>query len=138
AHAPHRDTFGYSMPPPGLLRLGGELRRRGVDVGLEDLAYRLAAGELPEGDGLVEASAELLLRRAPDVLGLSTMGATVPAALAIAAEVRRRAPAVRLLLGGPGTTGVDRALVERFAAIDAVVRGEGEATLPELLGRLSE
>ena len=138
AYAPHRDTFGYSMPPPGLLRLGGELRRRGVDVGLEDLAYRLAAGELPAGDELVVASAEHLLRRAPDVLGLSTMGATLPAALAIAAEVRRRAPDVRVLLGGPGTTGVDRAVIERFPAIDVVVRGEGEETLPELLGRFAE
>jgi radical SAM superfamily enzyme YgiQ (UPF0313 family) len=138
AYAPHRDTFGYSMPPPGLLRLGGELRRRGIDVALEDLAYRLAAGEVPGDDGLVDACAGLLLRRAPDVLGLSTMGATLPAALAIAARVRRLAPRVPVLLGGPGTTGLDRALIERFPAIDAVVRGEGEQTLPELLGRLAE
>ena len=45
ASAPHEDTFGYSMPPPGLLRLGGELRRRGLPVALDDLAFRLAAGE---------------------------------------------------------------------------------------------
>ena len=38
AQAPFRDTFGYSMPPPGLLRLGGELLKRGIDVELEDLA----------------------------------------------------------------------------------------------------
>ncbi len=138
AYAPHRDTFGYSMPPPGLLRLGGELRRRGVDVALEDLAYRLAAGELPAGDALADAAAELLAREAADVVGFSTMGATLPAALAIAERLRARRADSVILLGGPGTTGLDRALVERFPAVDVVVRGEGELTLPELLGRLAE
>lgn len=138
AYAPHRDTFGYSMPPPGLLRLGGELRRRGVEVALEDLAFRLAAGELPPGDALADAAAAWLSRRGADVVGFSTMGATLPAALAIAERLRARRADLVILLGGPGTTGLDRALVERFAAVDAVVRGEGEITLPELLGRLAE
>jgi radical SAM superfamily enzyme YgiQ (UPF0313 family) len=134
ASAPHADTFGYSMPPPGLLRLGGELRRQGFEVALEDLAFRLAAGELPPGDHLARASAALLAGRGEfNVIGLSTMGATLPAALAIARELRERSPRVRLVLGGPGTGGVDHALLERFPHIDAVVRGEGELTLPALL-----
>jgi len=136
ASSPHRDTFGYSMPPPGLLRLGGELLRRGRRVELEDLAFRLASGRLSEGDGLARDAAELLLERgAPDVLGLSTMGATLPAALAIAREVRARAPRTRVVLGGPGVGGIDAPLVERFDFVDAVVRGEGERTLEELLAR---
>jgi len=136
ASSPHRDTFGYSMPPPGLLRLGGELLRSGFDVRLEDLAYRLAGGELDSGDALCSDAAELILRDGPpDVLGLSTMGATLPAALEIARLVRESAPSVKVLLGGPGTQGIARPLVERFGFITAVVRGEGEQTLPELLGR---
>ena len=134
AYAPHRDTFGYSMPPPGLLRLGGELERRGVEVELEDLAFRLAAGELP-GE-LVEAASQCLLRRGEhEVIGLSVMGATLPAALLIARELRAARPGVRLILGGPGTTGVDTLVLERFPWIDAVVRGEAERSLPELLAR---
>lgn len=133
AYAPHRDTFGYSMPPPGLLRLGGELERRGLTVELEDLAYRLAAGEL-EG-ALVEGCAAKLCERDFDVLGLSVMGATLPAALAIAERIRAARPEARILLGGPGTTGIDVELLERFDALDAVVRGEAERTLPELLER---
>ena len=139
AAAPHADTFGYSMPPPGLLRLGGALRRRGVTVRLEDLAYRLAAGELPGDDRLAEASAALLLADGHvDVIGLSTMGATLPISIAIAEHVRRSAPGVALLLGGPGTTGIDVALLERFPWIDAIVRGEGEETVPDLLERLRD
>jgi hypothetical protein len=133
ASAPHADTFGYSMPPPGLLRLGGALRASGHRVELCDLAHELAAGRLPADDRLAAAAAERLTARGPAVLGLSVMGATLPIALAIASEVRRRAPAIRLLLGGPGTTGIDVPLLERFAALDGIVRGEGEGTLAELL-----
>ncbi len=125
------------MPPPGLLRLGGELARRGVAVELEDLAFRLAQGSLAAGDGMARSACELLLAHGHrEVLGLSVMGATLPIAIAIAALVRERAPHMRILLGGPGTGGVDERLLERFACIDAVVRGEGEQTLPALLERL--
>lgn len=131
---PCADTFGYSMPPPGLLRLGGELRRRGIEVGLEDLSLRLAAGELPAGDELARAAADLLLARAPEsCVGFSVMGATLPIALCIAAELRRRAPRLRIALGGPGALGIEEALLARFDCVDAVVRGEGEQTLLELI-----
>ncbi len=135
-HAPHRDTFGYSMPPPGLLRLGGELERLGLDVELEDLAYRLAAGEL-HGE-LTTACARHLERRGSfDAIGFSTMGATLPAALAIGRALHERHPGTRFVVGGPGTTGVDTTLLARFTWLDAVVRGEAERSLPELLERWS-
>jgi len=137
AQAPFRDTFGYSMPPPGLLRLGGELLRRGIPVELEDLAFRQARGELANGSLLCESAARRLLRRGEhEVIGLSVMGATLPAALEITRRLRELRPGARLLLGGPGTTGVEERVLERFPWIDAVVRGEAEATLPELLEHL--
>jgi radical SAM superfamily enzyme YgiQ (UPF0313 family) len=121
------------MPPPGLLRLGGELERSGVDVALEDLAHRLSAGELPDDDRLADAACELLFTRgAFDAIGISVMGATLPIALAILERLRTRASGVALWLGGPGTTGVDRTLLERFPYVDAIVRGEGEITLREM------
>ncbi|MHC4375147.1 MAG: B12-binding domain-containing radical SAM protein [Planctomycetota bacterium] len=146
ASAPHADTFGYSMPPPGLLRLGGELVRIGLPLRLEldDLAFRLAAGHLPgappecavdrDVDRLLDGTVAHLLRDgAPAILGLSVMGANLPIALAVAARVRALAPDTRLVLGGPGTTGIDLALMERFECLDAIVRGEGERSVPELL-----
>ncbi len=135
--SPHRDSFGYSMPPPGLLRLGGELERQGIEVELEDLAWCLAAGKL-EGD-LIEACAQHLAGRGTfSVVGFSVMGATLPAALAIAADLRALSPATRIILGGPGTTGIDRELLTRFPVLDAVVRGEGEVSLVALLRRWEE
>ena len=132
ASAPHADTFGYSMPPPGLLRLGGWLERAGHGVGLEDFAFRLARGELGESDEWVDRALEWIARHGEiDVLGLSVMGATLPIALAIARAYVDRGGTARVLLGGPGTTGVDRALLARFDCIDAVVRGEAELSLCE-------
>lgn len=133
AAAPHRDTFGYSMPPPGLLRLGGELERAGIEVDLVDLAHELAAGRLAHDARLADAACERLLARGPrDVIGLSTMGATLPIALLVLERVRARVPDAWTWLGGPGTTGVDVRLLERFPAVDLVVRGEGELTVREL------
>ena len=133
ASSPHEDTFGYSMPPPGLLRLGGYLEARGHAVALDDLAFALARGEIAGDDRLAETAAVRLLEREPTRLGLSVMGATLPIAIAIAAEVRARASGLPIWIGGPGTTGVDEALLERFPWIDVVVRGEGELTVDALL-----
>ncbi len=133
------------MPPPGLLRLGGELLAAGFDVGLDDLAFRLGSGALgtqPHSDEgaqefpLAAQASRWLLQRGPtQALGLSTMGATLPAALAIAEHFHAQRPEVPILIGGPGTTGTDVALLERFPWIHAVVRGEGEFTLAEWLLR---
>lgn len=124
------------MPPPGLLRLGGALIAHGVDVELDDLAYRLGSGEIEGGDALARSAAQRLLARhadhAFDAIGLSVMGATVPIALAILQRLRADAPEVELWLGGPGVGGLDVALLERFACVDRVVRGEGESTVLEL------
>ena len=59
------------------------------------------------------------------------MGATLPAALLIAQELRQRAPEAAIGFGGPGCHGVDAALLERFPAVDAVARGEGEELVVE-------
>lgn len=143
ASAPHADTFGYSMPPPGLLRLGGALEAAGYAPLLEDLAFALGAGELEEGDGMCASAARRLLRRAEDegpvgLVGLSTMGATLPAALAIARDLRASLPGVPIVLGGPGIGGVEREVLERFPFVDAVLRGEAEHSLPQLLQGLED
>ena len=141
ASAPHADTFGYSMPPPGLLRLGGALRDAGIHVELDDLAHRLAAGEIRGDDELATSAAAHLVRGQvfpPEVAGLSVMGATLPVALLILEELRRAWPRTTLLLGGPGMNGTDLAVLERFPQVDAVVRGEAEITLVELCEALLE
>jgi hypothetical protein len=140
ASSPHADTFGYSMPPPGVLRLGGSLRAEGWDVRLLDLAHELAAGHLGSecvlDQGSLSAAADRILAEAPEVVGLSTMGATLPAALVITRLLHERAPHLHLHLGGPGVGEIEERVLERFGWIDLIVRGEGEDTLHEVLQRL--
>lgn len=139
ASAPHADTFGYSMPPPGLLRLGGALEAAGHETLLEDLAFRQADGALGTGDSLFQAAAQLLADKGPlDLLGLSVMGATLPGALLIAQAYSKLCPTTPIAIGGPGAGGISVAILERFSFIQLVVRGEAEETLPEVLQRLSQ
>jgi len=142
ASSPHADTFGYSMPPPGVLRLGGALEAAGWDVRLMDLAHELAAGHLGSDRVLDEVSlataADRILAEEPDAVGFSTMGATLPAALVIARTLRERSPAMNIHLGGPGVGEVDERLLKRFGWVDFIVRGEGEVTLDEALKRLCQ
>lgn len=67
-----------------------------------------------------------------DVFGLSVNSFSWYAARGIIAAVRRHHPRIRIVLGGPHPTHHDGHALATTAA-DAVVRGEGEVTFPELL-----
>lgn len=67
-----------------------------------------------------------------DVIGISVNSFNWYRAKQIVTELRRHAPDVRIVLGGPHPTHLDRHCL-RTAPADAVVRGEGEVTFPELL-----
>ncbi len=134
--SPHRDTFGYSMPPPGLLRLGGAMERDGLPVALIDGAHEVARGAW-RAEHMAEDACEAILERAREVgglaaVGLSTMGATLPVALAIASRLRAARCDAPIWLGGPGVGGIELEILRRFAAIDVVVRGEAEETIVAL------
>ena len=133
--APHRDTFGYSMPPPGLLRLGGAMERAGLGVALVDGAHEVARGAWRAAHMAEDACAAVMARVARGgvgAVGFSTMGATLPAALAIATRLRQAGLTVPVWLGGPGVGGVEEEILRRAPAVDVVVRGEAEETLVEL------
>ena len=67
-----------------------------------------------------------------DVFGLSINSFSWFAAREIIATVRRHHPHIRIVLGGPHPTHLDRHCLT-IAPADAVVRGESEVTFPELL-----
>lgn len=68
----------------------------------------------------------------PDVVGITSLTASFPAALALARLVRALLPEARIVMGGVHSTfRPAEALAE--PAVDAVVVGEGEDTLLELL-----
>lgn len=79
---------------------------------------------------------ETLIELRPEVLGVTALTATFPAALALAELARGLLPGLRVVLGGPHPS-ARPAEALASPAVDAVVTGEGEDTLLELLERWS-
>jgi radical SAM superfamily enzyme YgiQ (UPF0313 family) len=87
-------------------------------------------------------SHEEILRRVaafkPEVAGIYSTAFGWPGALKTAADLKRADPGVFVCAGGPYPIAVqERALADGAGGLDAVVTGEAERTLPELLERLA-
>jgi len=131
---PHRDTFGYSMPPLGPLHLAATARRRGHEPLFLDLALLLRRGELCATDPeLMPRCAERVLQARPQAVGITSMVSSLPAALHLAACVRRRAPDVPLILGGQGPEQIEHLVLARHPAVDAVAVGEADESFSDWL-----
>jgi radical SAM superfamily enzyme YgiQ (UPF0313 family) len=117
--------------PTGSLYLAAVLEREGYAVDFRNYAagsyWQLSPSGLAEWLGATA-----------DIVGLSCLGDTLPFVVAAVEEFKVRYPHKIVILGGPGPTGVARELVEAFPAIDFVVVGEGEETILELVGCLTD
>lgn len=130
-HAP-RDARGGVLSlfgiPLGAAFLAGALRERDVEVLHEPLILAARAGRSPRA-----ALAEALRRLRPDVIGL-TANHTVEESVALefARTAKETLPEARVVLGGTHAT-FRAAALARSADVDAVLRFEGEASLPAWL-----
>ena len=68
-----------------------------------------------------------------DLLGLGTMCSSYPVTLRIAAAIKAARPSTTIVLGGPQASVVDAATINKFKAVDVVVRGEADHSFPTLL-----
>jgi anaerobic magnesium-protoporphyrin IX monomethyl ester cyclase len=115
----------FSSSPLGIETLAAHARTR-ADVALADLRC---------GIHDVEAGAEEVLRGDPDIVGLSVNSAPhTKYALAISAAIKRRRPQTRVFVGGQQVSFLAEEMLSP-GHIDAVIRGEGELTLCEILDR---
>jgi magnesium-protoporphyrin IX monomethyl ester (oxidative) cyclase len=85
----------------------------------------------------LERCADEILSADPAVVGFTAVySQSIPSA-ALATMLKARAPDVRIVFGGASCEGpMGPALLEAFAAIDVVVRGEAEGVLPDLIASL--
>lgn len=109
-------------PPLGLASLVSFLRSRGQDAELLDLQAQ------PLSPAMLE---EYLRQRAPDLVGITVMTTTFPAALALAREVKAILPSAKIVFGGPHPTIMPEQTLEE-GCVDYVVCGEGEYPLWQL------
>ncbi|MBI2266689.1 MAG: B12-binding domain-containing radical SAM protein [Armatimonadetes bacterium] len=91
----NRKSFDFLIPPLGLAMVSATLKREGHDVTIYD-------PNLP-GNSL-EGLHDLVMRKKPDILGLGLYQNGFTETLALAREIRKEAPALKIIGGGPQVT----------------------------------
>lgn len=110
-------------PPTALALLAGVLRASGHDAVVRDyVVFPYSAEDL---DTAME-------RFQPHMVGITAVTMTVRNALAVANDVKRIAPDVFTVMGGPHVTFRAEKTLAENPSLDAAVLGEGEATLLSL------
>jgi radical SAM superfamily enzyme YgiQ (UPF0313 family) len=113
-------------PPLGLAYLTAYVKRLGHDVTLLDMQALLMDSE--------ELGRRIKAEK-PDVVGITAMTPTLPAALRAADIARAQVPASTIVLGGVHPT-LDPETVIGHPSVDFVIRGEGEEAFSQLLHAL--
>jgi radical SAM superfamily enzyme YgiQ (UPF0313 family) len=123
----YRELFPHLLPM-SIAYLGAVLEKTGAKVLLIDqIARRMTNADL----------AAFLKHEAPDVIGFSLLTTTVSNVLAAVALIRKEVPKARIVMGNHHASLFAEDLLKNHAA-DIIVRGEGEATLVELVEALGE
>jgi anaerobic magnesium-protoporphyrin IX monomethyl ester cyclase len=112
-------------PPLGLAYLGAALEQAGVEVKILDyVVYPYRRQDL-----------ESVLRKfRPHVAGATAVSMTFHHARQILSDVKAFDPEILTVMGGPHVTFCAQETLDTFADLDAVVIGEGEQTIVELVG----
>jgi len=120
----HMAPVAIRMPNGALTSLAGNV----------DAHHHVAVADLIlVQDRVLPAVERLLDEHRPDVVGLSIMTFQRRTALRLIGHIRRLCPNVRVVVGGYDPSLAPEAYAEPSSEVDAVVRGEGEATFREYL-----
>lgn len=111
--------------PLGILYVASMVREAGHEVRFYNGAFTSNADIADQVKGFV-----------PDFIGLYSTAFGWPKARAAAAEFRRLLPGAFLTAGGPYPIAVKEKCLEDCPELDAVVTGEGEHTVVEMLAQL--
>ena len=124
--------------PVGLLSLKAacNLKCPATSVEVVELNTLINAGRIANDEDFYDSIADTILRGGDDIVGLMTDSDSLHHTVGIAQRVKARAPKALVGLGGPASSPLARQLLQRFHAIDFVVRGEGEETFPEFVRAL--
>jgi pyruvate-formate lyase-activating enzyme len=132
-------TAMYSFAPVGLLALSATLR---TDLRIEPVLFdtnqRIVDGSIRLDRAFYRNAATRICEHEPDVLGFMTECDSYHHVLQIMGQVKRLRPDCRCVLGGPHASAVARPTMDRYPFVDAIVIGEGERSLPDLIGAYAE
>ena len=112
--------------PAGILSVAAVLSRAGRRVAVRDYSFA--------SDGALDMKTFLgICEDSTGVIGVGCMADSLPFVVHALEAFKERHPDRFVVVGGPGPSGVARELLEHFSRIDAVVIGEGELTMRELV-----
>jgi len=114
------------MPPMGLAYLAAALEARGHTVQIIDANL----------EGIDPEDIAVHVKHAPDVIGMTVNILTIRMALVYGAALKAAFSEAQLLFGGPHASVMRATLLEKNPLVDAVIMGEGEATLAEIAPRI--
>lgn len=120
--------------PLGSLYLVAALERAGWHVDFRD--YQVWCHGRP--DPLSIDSFQTFLADSAPVVGISCMVSMLPFVALATKRFKEGHPDTKVVLGGPGPSGVAKAIMESMPWIDVVARGEGEVTAVELMRALKD
>lgn len=129
------DQFNVEIPL-GLLSLATILSNEGHEAKIIDLQMLLVKNLLTSGDDYYHKCGQKIVQDSPDVIGFTAMCNSYPASILLAKECRRLLPHATILFGGPQATFVDVETLREFNWIDAIVCGEGERAILDLIQAL--
>ena len=116
----------FNSPPLGLAHIAAVLEQDGHQVWITDCPVELMS---------VDELADEARRIEPDLVGITSTTSFFDRAVASAVAVRGALPHVSLCIGGPHFNANPELLLQH-AQFDFGVRGEGELTLSEVVGRI--
>jgi anaerobic magnesium-protoporphyrin IX monomethyl ester cyclase len=117
-------TYGHPLfPPVGLAYIAAVLEQEDFEVRIIDCPICEINHEKLRAN---------LASFEPTLIGIASMTSTIPSALKSARVAKEACPDAKVIMGGPHATFADKQILTEEAAVDIVVRGEGEETLLEL------
>ena len=123
------------LPARSLIELAALLDQRGHETIVLDPLTALASGPGDRVD-MPQALARTLERERPDAVGLCVYTPLRKEARELARVVKRHAPDLPVIIGGPHPARIAPSLLENWPEIDYVCLGAAELSLPPLLERL--
>ena len=121
------------MPPLALVNIATVLKNTPHQVRVFDFPLSIRLKTLSMDMDIYRECARQVLEFEPDVAGFSVQCTTYPPSVRIAEELKKLKPGVRIIFGGHNASFVDELTLSRFPFVDAIVRGEGEISFPELV-----
>jgi radical SAM superfamily enzyme YgiQ (UPF0313 family) len=124
--------------PLPLLVLGTCLKRireEGFDFSYEviDLDFQLKQGVFSDDNSFYQKSADLILKKNPDILLFTVHGLNHVVVLKLSERIKGERPSCLIVVGGVGPTLKAHEALKRCANIDVIVKGEGEPVLKHLI-----